>query len=120
MSQLYNNINGGILRAERDEDHPYTIISNVVMRDKRLGLLAKGIMAELLSNKDSWVVVKSEIFKKSEVGRCYFNKVWKDLEDYGYIHKTRIQGGWTYTIVENPVMIGVLANDARVTCEDVT
>lgn len=119
MSEGFNNANGGILRAERGEMNPYTIVSNIIVRDKRLGYLAKGIMLELLSNNDSWVVVKSELFKKAQVGRKYFNEAWDSLEKYGYIHKDRIRSGWRYTIVENPVMIGLPTYDTGVTCTDV-
>lgn len=91
----------------------------MIARDKRLGYIAKGIMLELLSNKDDWIIVKSEMFKRSEVGRKHFNDAWELLERYGYIEKMRIRGGWMYNIAENPVFIASPTNDTGVRCTDV-
>ena len=60
------------------------------------------IMAQILSNKDSWTLVKSEIGKRLAFPKDKFNKAWKSLEDLGYINKTRIQAGWSYIIREDP------------------
>ena len=60
------------------------------------------IMAQILSNKDSWNLVKSEIGKRLGFPKDKFNRAWRSLEDLGYINKTRIQGGWSYIIREDP------------------
>jgi hypothetical protein len=90
-------------KCPRDEDHPYNMLSA-----KLFGLngYQLPIMAQILSNKEGWIVVKSDIRKKLGFPRDKFDDAWKSLKDLGYINIKRIQGGYKYTIYEDPSTSG--------------
>lgn len=60
------------------------------------------IMAHIISNKDGWVIVKEEIRSRVKISRPKFNCAWQSLCDLGYIVMKRTQGGYHYTIYEDP------------------
>jgi hypothetical protein len=88
-----------IVRCDKDEQHPFNLVSA-----KLYGLngYQLAIMAQILSNKEDWNIVKSEIGRRLGFPRLKFNKFWKSLIDLGYISVKRIQGGYDYTIFEDP------------------
>lgn len=96
-SKIINN-RTTFLRCPKDEKYPFTRLSTKLYS---LNGYQLAIMAYILSNKDGWNLVKSEISKRSGFPRNKFNLAWKSLEDLGYIKKIRIQGGWNYTILED-------------------
>jgi len=119
MMIRYSNHASRVYRGEHDEDNPYVMVSNKVVRDRRLSLLAKGIMLELLSNSDTWVTVKSELFKRSGVGRVSFGRAWDELKETGYLEIVQKQGGWEYIITESPVAPYNQATNVNVSSTDV-
>jgi hypothetical protein len=85
-------------RCPKDAEFPFTRIPAKVFA---LDGYKLAIMGYILSNRDDWNIVKSEIANRTKFPRNKFNVAWKSLENLGYIKKRRIQGGWDYTINED-------------------
>ena len=87
------------IRCAKDEQHPFTRIPVTLYS---LNGYQLAIMAQILSNRDDWNIAKKEIGKRLGFPRQKFNNAWKSLIDLGYILVKRIQGGYDYTIYEDP------------------
>ena len=85
-------------RCPKDEQHPFCKIpANLFELDG----YKLAIMAQILSNKDGWNIVKYEIGKRLGFPERKFLKAWRELEKLGYIQITRKWGCYHYTIFEN-------------------
>jgi len=69
----------------------FTMIQNSMGQNDALSWNARGIMLYLLSLPEDWIIYKSEIIKHGDIGRDKFNKVWNELQDFGYLTKENIQ-----------------------------
>jgi len=92
------------VRSPRDRDNPFTRISNSIAK---LPAVEAGIMLQILSNSDDWVINKEVIKKRSGLGRDGFKGAWNSLKSKGYISVNRIptQNGkfqYEYIIYEDP------------------
>jgi hypothetical protein len=87
------------IRCDKDENHPFSRIPANLFK---LDGYQLAIMSQILSNSDDWNIVKKEIRKRIDFPRQKFNDAWKSLIDLGYISVKRIQGGYHYTIHEDP------------------
>ena len=87
------------IRCLKDDDHPYNIIPANLYA---LNGYQFAIMAQIICNNDKWVIVKEETRSRVKISRPKFNSAWQSLSDLGYIVMTRIQGGYHYTIYEDP------------------
>jgi hypothetical protein len=87
------------IRCPKDEQHPFNILP---ARLYTLNGYQFAIMAQILSNKDDWNLVKYEIRKRLGFPERKFLKAWKELETMGYIQNTRKWGYYQYTIYEDP------------------
>ena len=67
----------------------FTQISNVCIHDKNLSLDAKGLMSILVSYPNDWQFYNQNISKIANVGVDKLNKLYKQLEIYGYIKRTK-------------------------------
>lgn len=76
-----------IKRAKRRTN--FTIISNVGLRDKRLSLKAKGLLAYMLSLPDDWVFYESELVNHSTDGKAAIKSGLKELQNAGYLTRKR-------------------------------
>jgi hypothetical protein len=98
MGTIIINNRTTFVRCPKNAEHPFTRVPAKLFS---LNGYQLAIMVHILSNKDGWNLVKYEIGKRLGFPRNKFNGAWKSLEDLGYIKKTRIQGGWNYTIIED-------------------
>ena len=62
----------------------YTVVPNEILRSK-LSLEARGLLATLLSNSPDWVIYKTTLHKKFNIGREKLDRMFKELQDSGYI-----------------------------------
>jgi len=93
-----------IVRSPKDSNNPFTRISNSI------GILKAdevGVMFQILSNSDSWVLNKKDIQRRSKLGRDRFERIWNHLKELGYIViiKLPLKDGrfrYSYTIYEEP------------------
>ena len=93
-----------IVRSLKDKNNPFTRLSNLI---GNLKADEAGIMFQILSNSDKWVLNKDDVMKKSKLGRDRFDRAWDHLKDQGYIviNKIPMKGGkfgYSYTIYEIP------------------
>ena len=95
-----------IIRSKRDIDNPFTRVSNSIAN---LKADEAGIMLQILSNSDSWVINKAVVLKRSKLGKTRFTKAWNHLKELGYITVARLstkngQFYSHYTIYEIPAV----------------
>lgn len=90
-------------RVEHNEKHPYTKISNYLIKDQRLTFTELGFMVWALSNQDTYVF-NSDFTREniSGIGHDSFDKAKKNLLKYGYLEMERGYGYWDYVINECP------------------
>lgn len=76
-----------IVRAKRKTN--FTIIGNTGLKDKRLTLKAKGLLAYMLSLPDDWVFYETELKEHSKDGRDSIRSALKELEKSGYLVRSQ-------------------------------
>lgn len=72
-----------IVRAKRKTN--FTIIGNTGLKDKRLSLKAKGLLAYMLSLPDDWIFYETELIEHCTDGRDSVRKGLQELEKLGYL-----------------------------------
>lgn len=87
-------------RATHDNNNPYAKISLKVKYDSRLSFIHKGIMFEILSNADSFRIVKKNLQSISGLGRPAFDRAWSQLVEFGYIRKIQYGIDYQWVIFE--------------------
>lgn len=65
----------------------FTQVPNVVLKDRRLSLKAKGLYAYLFSKPDGWQFNSKSILKEIKEGRDAFYGAMAELIKCGYIHR---------------------------------
>ena len=80
-----------IYRAEKNKD--YTIMSNAHLKDGRLSLKAKGLLSYMLSLPDDWKFSTRGLISHCREGAEAVRGALKELEDTGYLRRTRIRSG---------------------------
>ncbi len=79
-----------IVRTKKNRN--YTTINNTVLEDERLSWRAKGIAAYLLSKPDDWQISHEHLLRSGKEGRDAVLNAMKELEDCGYLVRTKVQG----------------------------
>jgi len=84
-----------IRRAQHDTANPYTIISNVTLRDMSLSLKAKAILCICLSFSEQWQFNLIDLAKRFATNKNTLNNCLLELEDKGYLirHRKRNPNG---------------------------
>ncbi|HFI0618804.1 TPA: transcriptional regulator [Streptococcus suis] len=70
-------------------------MNNAFLQDTRLSLQAKGLLAEILSNKGDWHIYIGELETRSINGRDAHRKAYRELQEAGYIKIVRRSDGKT-------------------------
>lgn len=95
-----------VFRVEKNKN--YTVMSNVHLRDERLSLKAKGLLAMILSLPDDWKYSIEGLASISKESRSSINSGLRELEAAGYLTRRQLRdekGHMTnteYTIYEEP------------------
>jgi hypothetical protein len=93
------------IRESCNEKHPYTIISNHLVKDNRLTATEKGLMLMILSNQNIYVLNSSYLQKESGLGKVQFNKAMKRLQELGYLLKKPLKnGGYKWIVMESTLI----------------
>lgn len=93
------------IRETWNEEHPYTIISNHLIRDERLTATEKGLMLMTLSNHKDFIFNSTVLFKQSGLGKVEFNNSMKTLQNLGYLIKKPLnKGGYKWIIIESSLI----------------
>ena len=91
MSGLFNKIkkDGTCRRSRHDPRNPYTVISNVILRDKELSPGAKGTLCYMLSLPDDWCFVHEHLYGELRIGRKLLEKYLGEIMSAGYATRSR-------------------------------
>jgi hypothetical protein len=96
---------GGIIRVEKRER--FLTVENKSVRDSRLSLAARGLHHVLLSYPNHWKVNVHHLMKQEGVGRGAIYSLLRELEQFRYLTRRRVQGHkgrihWESVIYETP------------------
>ncbi|WP_069996914.1 transcriptional regulator [Streptococcus agalactiae] len=69
-------------------------MNNAFLQDTSLSLQAKGLLAEILSNKGDWRIYISELENRSTNGRDAHKAAYKELQAAGYIRVIKFSRGY--------------------------
>ncbi len=81
---------GQVVRKKKSGGTGYTCISNEILQSQILKSDEKSVLVHLLSLPEDWVVYKTTIWKKMNIGRDRFYKAWDGLVKLGYIVADKI------------------------------
>ena len=87
-----------IHRMPHDGDHPYVMVNRDVAQNKDLSFAARGMLAYILSQSDTWEINLSDL--QQGCGRKKARAVLNELIDAGYIvpgSQTRVKGRFATT-----------------------
>lgn len=100
-----------VFRVYKESGNFVTVHKSFV-HDDNLSWKAKGILLYLLSRPDDWRIYETELNKHSSDGRDSLRTGIKELEEAGYIHRTRKRNEkgqlreYEYQVFEQPNQIG--------------
>lgn len=81
-----------IIRNRLAFENNFTQIPNSWARDSRIGFRAKGILLLLMSHSDGWRTSLEEIAKISSDGVSAIRTAVDQLEEFGYLTRTKVRG----------------------------
>lgn len=101
-----DSIQTGIIRIHRPER--YAVISNEVLRDKRLSFAARGVLSYLFTHKHNWKMQVTDLINQSPLGRDAVYTIIRELKRFGYIRQECIRNSdgtfrWETMVYESPV-----------------
>lgn len=105
---MANNPPSIVLRAPHDSEHPFSILSNVILEDERLKPVDRNVMWVLLSKPDGWVFDVGRVAKQVGIGERTLRSSLLRLEALGYVKRERLEriegrfSAYQWLIVENP------------------
>ena len=70
---------------------PFAQIANDMLRDKRLSMVARGVLAMILSYPPDWIFNIQWLCKEADIGRNKARAIIRELEEYGYCQRTQIR-----------------------------
>src|SRR3990167_9730382 len=96
-----------VIRIKKDGN--FFAASNIPFNDDRLSWEARGIMGYLLSKPDDWQVRFTDLVRRGPAGEHKVRRILKELEDVGYLKRTRYQTeagtfDWMSIVYENSTM----------------
>lgn len=92
-----------IVRSPRPDAH-FTVLANELLRNHKLSLRARGLLAMLLSYPDNWRTSAEQLAKVCVEGRDAIRATLAELEAAGYVKRRKVQaietGQWsTETVI---------------------
>ncbi|MBQ0052485.1 MAG: hypothetical protein KBT11_10560 [Treponema sp.] len=93
---------GNIIFVRAEHKKNYTCISNRCLQDARLSLKARGLLVQLLSLPENWILYKSEVGKYNRDHKHAVNSAITELESLGYLLSRKKDGNIFYKIIEAP------------------
>ena len=94
-----------LIRGHHSFDDHFTQIPNAWLRDSRISLGAKGLLAQLLSHAPGWRISQESLGRDNGVGRDAIRTLINELLEAGYLLRSEDRernekgylGGYTYT-----------------------
>lgn len=98
-----------LCHSHRKKD-PFVRLNKSIVYDSNLSLKAKGLLSIAFSRPDDWSFYKHEMMKHCSDGEHSFDSGVKELENSGYLYRTRKQNkkngrleGWEWHFFEEPI-----------------
>lgn len=103
-----------IIRIQHDQK--YFAVSNALFNDSQLSFEARGVMGYLLSKPNGWKARVSDLIAQSPAGRHVVQRILKELEKFGYLHREKVrkengQFTWVSTVYESPRPVTQIAGE---------
>ena len=100
-----------LIRGHHTFDGQFTQVPNTWLRDKRISLAAKGLIAQLLSHRPGWSITLQTLATQNGCGRDKIRTLIRELEAAGYLHRSENQrhneqghlAGYDYTTADPPL-----------------
>jgi len=97
-----------LIRGHHSFDDHFTRIPNHWLRDSRLSLQSRGLLAQLMSHSPGWKITQESLAKANNIGRDAMRSMLKELVEYGYLLVSEKRqrnadgtlGGYIYTTGE--------------------
>jgi biotin operon repressor len=94
-----------LIRGHHSFDDHFTQIPNDWLRDKKISLGAKGLLAQLLSHAPGWRISQESVARDNGIGRDAIRTLINELLEAGYLMRSEDRernekgylGGYTYT-----------------------
>jgi biotin operon repressor len=94
-----------LIRGHHSFDDHFTQIPNDWLRDSRISLGAKGLLAQLLTHAPGWKISQESLSHANGIGRDAIRTLINELLDAGYLSRSEQRertekgylGGYTYT-----------------------
>lgn len=115
-----------IFRVHKNKEHPYTIIDNTSVNDRRLSAKAKGILLFLISKPDHWFITLPNLVSSFTDGTRSIRSGIDELIKHHYIIRTheRSKNGrftfYDYSVFEQPVKKDASPSSFKPECRNAT
>jgi hypothetical protein len=96
MAPQFHNTSKVVRVADRTKN--FSIIPNDIAQSISLTPTEKSLLIHLLSMPDNWYYVKTQFWKRTNMGRDACYKAWDSLTEKGYIKQTKI--------IQNNLIVG--------------
>ncbi|MQY78067.1 MAG: hypothetical protein GH151_02560 [Bacteroidetes bacterium] len=113
-----------IFRVHKNKTHPFTIIDNTSVNDKRLSAKAKGILLFLISKPDHWFINLKNLVSSFTDGERSIRSGIKELTKFGYIVRSHIRSNngqfsyYDYAVFEQPFKESISASFSPPECRN--
>lgn len=82
----------GLIRGHHAFDEHFTQIPNDWLRDDRLSLEARGLLAQILSHKPGWSLSIRTLSSSNHIGKEKVRRIIGELMRHGYLERSEKQG----------------------------
>jgi hypothetical protein len=79
----------------------FTIVSNRIRDDRRLGSNERALLVDLLSRAADWKVIPRAVQAQMQWGRDKTYRVFNNLIALGYMHRVQNRDSWTRSFLES-------------------
>ena len=86
----------------------HAAIPNSAMRDERLSIEARGMLALLMTYADDWTFKRCHLMKVAQIKRDKFQRIMRELIEAGYVEREALRAeggkvaGSTWVIMDTP------------------
>lgn len=97
------------IRTARAAEGRFTQLANAMLRDHRLGLDTRGLIAYMLSLPPDTRFARDSLAKQVPAGRDAVGRMLREAEQYGYLTRAKRRGTLGHWIWEHVISDGPLA-----------
>lgn len=80
-----------LIRGHHSFDDHFAQIPNQWLRDNRLSLEARGLLAQIMSHAPGWNLSIQSIASQNNIGRDKVRRILNELFEYGYLERSETQ-----------------------------